>query len=80
MDPSTATPKSSEATPTLVRGLSLLDSVLLLAGGDGAATAAAHATDAMTAIVRKLMAEVYANSALARISAVLCATRAAALH
>src|SRR5712675_1696955 len=37
MDPSTASPsatvKSSEAQPTLVRGLSLLDSVLLLAGG-----------------------------------------------
>ena len=37
MDPSTATPsatvKSAEAQPTLVRGLSLLDSVLLLAGG-----------------------------------------------
>src|SRR5580765_4613709 len=37
MEPSTATPlatvKSSEAQPTLVRGLSLLDSVLLLAGG-----------------------------------------------
>src|SRR5258708_8186332 len=28
-----ATVKPSEATPTLVRGLSLLDSVLLLAGG-----------------------------------------------
>src|ERR1700731_5360763 len=37
MEPSTASPsatvKSSEAPPTLVRGLSLLDSVLLLAGG-----------------------------------------------
>ena len=37
MEPSIATPsaavKSSEAQPTLVRGLSLLDSVLLLAGG-----------------------------------------------
>src|SRR5882672_10222371 len=37
MEPSTVTPsasvKSSEAQPTLVRGLSLLDSVLLLAGG-----------------------------------------------
>src|SRR3977135_3529666 len=37
MDPSTASPsatvKSSEAQPTLVRGLSLLDSILLLAGG-----------------------------------------------
>jgi hypothetical protein len=37
MEPSTATPsatvKSAEAQPTLVRGLSLLDSVLLLAGG-----------------------------------------------
>src|SRR3984893_1856562 len=37
MEPSTASPsatvKASEAPPTLVRGLSLLDSVLLLAGG-----------------------------------------------
>ena len=31
--PPSATVKSSEARPTLVRGLSLLDSVLLLAGG-----------------------------------------------
>src|ERR1700720_1279409 len=37
MEPSTASPsatvKSSDSQPTLVRGLSLLDSVLLLAGG-----------------------------------------------
>src|SRR6266404_7590865 len=47
MDPSTASPsatvKFSEAQPTLVRGLSLLDSVLLLAGGTIAALSVASA-------------------------------------